>query len=58
MVVWSNLTGGLFDLYEIVPGFALASLAIVLITRFKPETASGILDLFDEVRGLSSNSEK
>jgi sodium/proline symporter len=58
VVVWSNLTGGLFDLYEIVPGFALASLAIVLITRFKPETASGILDLFDEVRGLSSNSEK
>ena len=28
MVVWKQLEGGLFDLYEIVPGFLLSLLAI------------------------------
>lgn len=32
IVVWKQLSGGLFDLYEIVPGFILASLAIVLVS--------------------------
>jgi sodium/proline symporter len=57
VVVWSNLSGGLFDLYEIVPGFALASLAIVLITKFKPESTTSILAEFDEVTRLNAQLE-
>ncbi|MET0088507.1 MAG: sodium/proline symporter PutP [Candidatus Thiodiazotropha sp.] len=34
VVVWRPLSGGLFDLYEIVPGFLLSSLAIYLVSRF------------------------
>jgi len=32
VVVWANLEGGLFDVYEILPGFLVASLAIVAVS--------------------------
>ena len=35
VVVWSNLSGGLFELYEIVPGFLFSSLSIVFVNLFK-----------------------
>ena len=52
VVVWSNLTGGLFDLYEIVPGFALASMVIVIITLLKPASDARALSTFEEVEQL------
>lgn len=55
VVVWSNLSGGLFDLYEIVPGFALASLAIVIISFLKPATDTQALDTFEEVDQLAKS---
>jgi sodium/proline symporter len=33
VILWKQLEGGLFDLYEIVPGVAAASLAILLGSR-------------------------
>jgi sodium/proline symporter len=33
VVVWKPLQGGLFDLYEIVPGFVASALAIVVVSR-------------------------
>lgn len=33
VVIWGERSGGLFDLYEIVPGFLLASLVIFLLGR-------------------------
>ena len=52
VVVWSNMSGGLFDLYEIVPGFALASVVIVIITMLKPATDAQALNTFEEVERL------
>jgi sodium/proline symporter len=52
VVVWSNLSGGIFDLYEIVPGFALASVVIVIITLLKPATDAQALNTFEEVEQL------
>jgi len=52
VVVWSNLTGGLFDLYEIVPGFAFASMVIVIITTLKPASDAQALSTFKEVEQL------
>jgi sodium/proline symporter len=52
VVVWSNLTGGLFDLYEIVPGFAFASMVIVIITTLKPASDAQALSTFEEVEQL------
>jgi len=52
VVVWSNLTGGLFELYEIVPGFVFASMAIVIITLLKPASDARALSTFEEVEQL------
>jgi sodium/proline symporter len=32
VIVWKQLSGGIFDLYEIVPGFLLSALIIVVVT--------------------------
>ena len=53
VVVWSNLNGGLFDLYEIVPGFALASLVIVVVSTLKPTADMQALNTFEEVEKLA-----
>ena len=53
VVVWSNLSGGLFDLYEIVPGFALASLAIIVISSLRPASDPAALNTFEEVEQLA-----
>jgi len=52
VVFWSNMSGGLFELYEIVPGFALASVVIVIITMLKPATDAQALNTFEEVEQL------
>lgn len=52
VVVWSNLSGGLFDLYEIVPGFAFASLAIVAVSLLKPDQDDVAIERFDGVQAV------
>lgn len=52
VVVWSNIAGGIFDLYEIVPGFLLASIAIVGISLKWPEKNNETLANFDEAQKL------
>lgn len=39
IVVWKQLTGGLFDVYEIVPGIIFATIAIIAVSKLtgKPE---------------------
>ena len=49
VVIWANLQGGLFDLYEMLPGFILSSLAIAVLTRMAPQENSQVLQEFDEV---------
>jgi sodium/proline symporter len=36
VVIWKNLSGGLFDLYEIVPGFVASVAAIVIVSYASP----------------------
>ena len=55
VVVWSNLSGGLFDLYEIVPGFLFASIAIVVISQLLPEENQDKLSTFEHVQLLNSS---
>ncbi|MDA1370500.1 MAG: sodium/proline symporter PutP [Proteobacteria bacterium] len=52
VVVWSNLSGGIFELYEIVPGFAFASFAIVAISVLRPEHNDATLEQYDSARAL------
>ncbi len=39
VVVWSGLSGGLFDLYELLPAFLLACLAIEVVSRMTSDPA-------------------
>lgn len=50
VVVWANMSGGLFDLYEIVPGFMLAGCAMIVMSLISPEPEQEILDEFDAVQ--------
>ena len=49
VVVWKQLTGGLFDLYEIVPGIVFASVAIVAVSLITKAPSDEILAEFDQV---------
>ncbi|OOV87026.1 sodium/proline symporter PutP [Oceanospirillum linum] len=49
VVIWKQLSGGLFDIYEIVPGFILAWIAIYVVSMATPEPSQEIQDEFDQV---------
>jgi sodium/proline symporter len=48
VVIWKQLSGGLFDVYEIVPGFLLATIAIIAVSLLTPEPEKEIQDMFTE----------
>ncbi|WP_083774828.1 sodium:solute symporter family transporter [Methanohalophilus mahii] len=50
VILWKQLSGGIFDLYEIVPGFILSSIVILLITKMDREPASEIQEEFERVQ--------
>ncbi|WP_137221764.1 sodium/proline symporter PutP [Shewanella sp. MEBiC00475] len=54
VVVWKQMTGGLFELYEIVPGFVLAMLFGVIISKVSPPTQKTIADFNVFRRSLTS----
>ena len=47
VILWKQLHGGIFDMYEIIPGFIFSSLAIVAASLASAEPPSDILSLFD-----------
>ncbi len=51
VIVWKQLSGGIFDLYEMVPGVVLSTLAIVLSSVVTRPPAEEVLRRFD---GLGS----
>lgn len=52
VVVWKQLSGGLFDLYEIVPGFVLSLLAIVMTSVLTRAPEQKVLRDFDRASGI------
>jgi sodium/proline symporter len=50
VVVWKNLQGGLFELYEIVPGFVLAALTGWLVSLADPSPREALERDFARVR--------
>lgn len=47
VVVWKQLHGGIFELYELVPGFALSLVAIVGVSLLDHTPARAVLDQFN-----------
>lgn len=50
VVIWKQLTGGIFDLYEIVPGFIFATIAIVLVSKLTGGPKASVTQTFDNYR--------
>jgi len=49
VVVWKQLSGGIFDIFEIVPGFIFASIAIVAVSLLTKAPSADVLELCDRV---------
>lgn len=49
VIVWKQLSGGLFDVYEILPGFILASLTIAGVSLAGRAPEAGIVALHEAV---------
>ncbi|PSJ48383.1 sodium/proline symporter PutP [Zobellella taiwanensis] len=43
VIGWKQLEGGLFDLYEIVPGFLICGLACIVVSRLDKEPAKSVV---------------
>ena len=52
VVIWKQLSGGVFDLYEIIPGFVLAGLGVILVSLVTTKPPASIEKQFDQVAGL------
>jgi sodium/proline symporter len=50
VILWKQVSGGIFDLYEIVPGFLASLAAIVLVSTLDDEPSSEILAEFESVK--------
>ena len=57
VVFWQSLSGGIFDLYEIVPGFIAACLAIIIFSLIGKSPSGEELEHFEKVRLTVNSSE-
>ncbi|GAL09651.1 proline/sodium symporter PutP [Vibrio astriarenae] len=48
VVVWKQLSGGWFDVYEIVPGMVLASIAVVFVSLITAEPSTDVAEQHDK----------
>ncbi len=49
-LVWAQLSGGIFELYEIVPGFVCGLIAIIVVSLLTPAPSKEVTDQFDSYR--------
>ena len=49
VIVWKQLTGGLFDVYEILPGFILAGAAILVVSIAGRAPSADVLEMHASV---------
>ncbi len=48
VVVWKQLTGGIFDLYEILPGFLFSTITIIVVSLTTSAPEESVTESFDE----------
>jgi sodium/proline symporter len=56
VIVWKQLTGGIFDLYELAPGFLFASLAIMIVSLLGKAPSEEVQNEFDTFKTELKNS--
>ena len=49
VLIWKQLSGGIFELYEIVPGIILSAIAIVVVSKIDAEPSQEIVSEYQTV---------
>ncbi len=52
VVIWKNLHGGVFEVYEIVPGFLVSTITIILVSRLSKGPGQKEANLFEKSLSL------
>ncbi|MBY6052957.1 sodium/proline symporter PutP [Cytobacillus firmus] len=52
VIVWAQLTGGLFDLYELAPGFLFAALAIIVVSLLDKSPSAEVQEQYDRYKSV------
>jgi sodium/proline symporter len=47
VIVWKQLEGGIFDMYEILPGFIFCALIIVIVSLLDKKPSEEVVRIFD-----------
>ncbi|QOY51986.1 sodium/proline symporter PutP [Candidatus Sulfurimonas baltica] len=50
VIIYKQLEGGIFDLYEILPGFVAAWIAILVFSKIGSKNSKDVEDIFNEVQ--------
>ena len=50
VIVYKQLEGGVFDIYELLPGFVLSWITIIFVSRYTKLESSSIVDTFQTVQ--------
>ncbi|PRO67307.1 sodium/proline symporter PutP [Alkalicoccus urumqiensis] len=56
VIIWVNLSGGLFDLYELVSGFVISSLMIILFSLIGPKPTPDMEAAFEQAKAMHKGS--
>ncbi|MGY8870212.1 MAG: sodium/proline symporter PutP [Pseudomonadales bacterium] len=51
VVIWKQISGGIFDVYEIVPGIIFAAVSIIIVSLVTAEPSESIKQRFDSYLG-------
>lgn len=57
VIIWKQLEGGWFDLYELVPGFFLSMLAVLIVSLMTATPELRVTENFDVVQNSLSNNQ-
>ena len=55
VIVWKELEGGIFEIFELLPGFVLSWIAIVIFSKYGTSNPDSIAKKFDEVQSRLKN---
>ncbi|MGB6019267.1 MAG: sodium/proline symporter PutP [Sulfurimonadaceae bacterium] len=58
VIIWKQLEGGVFDLYELLPGFITAWFAILLFSKIGNSSSQTMRTVFDEVQNKLNSSKE
>ncbi|WP_077210713.1 sodium/proline symporter PutP [Bacillus dakarensis] len=50
VIVWAQLSGGIFDLYELAPGFLFGAIAIYIVSLLGKAPSKEVLEQFDSYK--------